>query len=660
MNKGNANALKRWTVVFSLTAGFFAALGGCSSVNTGNSATALTLRTGTPSAGSAFQSLYVVEGTPATTSYTQAKPSLGSTPPASTLKDGDQISLRLFHFNDMHSKLVVPHAKKGDTRNFAQMVKIVRAARQSAAAHESVLFFSAGDDHTGEVYDELLGSDTSSFVMSMPYRAYSAAGLDFATLGNHEFDKGSAILAKMIEADARFPVLSANVSGSTVLGTRHVNPAIIGVTQGVRIAVVGLTSSEETKTGFAEDPHLAFKGVLTTLSNLMPALKDQADIFIVLSHIGFNGADAAGTRHVIAQGDMEIARYLATLGKPAMVVGGHTHSILNANGLEPANVIDGVPIFQAGSWGSHLGEIGLTLAKAGGKINMHVTSAKLNPLKKRDIRVAASDPLYAALEQDSDVDLGFQQTVMDPMISRLGDRLAVVLGVTSGQADIGRDATIADRYVGESAIANFMNDAIASRSSTFAGGAVDLVAFNASAIVTGVPVASQLTFADWYAVMPYADIIRVVEMNGQQIKNMVESNAHRLVRPGETVNLNGFVSRGFLHFSSALRYQINLGASPQSAVASHIQIKGKPIESVLNQTYRVAFGDYIANGNEGWKGAPILAGLPGTLLGFDLKSLPNKDTGLVYRNEIIEYIKTHGGVGATSAAAKDGRVSVKP
>jgi len=555
---------------------------------------------------------------------------------------------------------VVPHATRGDTRYFAQMVKKVRTARQAAGAKESVLFLSAGDDHIGEVYDELLGSDVASFVMSMPYRAYSAAGLDAAVLGNHEFDKGTRILARMIEADARFPVLSANVKGSKVLGPDHVRPAIIGTTKGVRVGIVGLTSIGETKTGFAEDPDLAFAGVLATLKNLLPALAQRADVVIVLSHIGFNGEQPGGARHIIAEGDVEIARYLATLGKPALVIGGHTHSALNANGLEATSVIDGVPIFQAGSWGSHLGEIEIDVTRTADKVAIGIRGAKLHALKRRDIRVPPTAANYASFEQDSDVDVAFHDTVIAPMMARLADRLAVQLGITTGNPDMGAAATIADRYKGESAIANFMNDAVLERSATFPGGKVDLVVFNASAIITGVPLNAALTFKDWYAVMPFADIIRVIEMSGQQIHDMLQSNAARLVRDGEAVNLNGFVSRGFVHFSGGLRYRIRLGADATQARAENIELFGKPIATVLGQKYRVAFGDYIANGNEGWRGAAIQAGLPASIIGYDLRALDDRDTGLVYRNEIIEYIKAKGVVGAETGAAKDGRVTLAP
>ena len=54
------------------------------------------------------------------------------------------------------------------------------------------------------------------------------------------------------------------------------------------------------------------------------------------------------------------------------------------------------------------------------------------------------------------------------------------------------------------------------------------------------------------------------------------------------------------------------------------------------------------------------AGLPDDVMGFDLAALPKNDTGLVYRNEIIAYIREKGSVSAETGAVKDGRLTIIP
>ncbi len=86
-------------------------------------------------------------------------------------------------------------------------------------------------------------------------------------------------------------------------------------------------------------------------------MKNDCDIIIVLSHVGYNGLDDEGNRHVIPEGgDVEIAEFMATLGKPAIVIGGHSHSKLNNDKLESTSIVDGVPIFrQGGNGGNKVG-----------------------------------------------------------------------------------------------------------------------------------------------------------------------------------------------------------------------------------------------------------------------------------------------------------------
>ncbi len=85
---------------------------------------------------------------------------------------------------------------------------------------------------SGNPFDELIGATPEEFQMSPAYIAYSAAGID--ARGNHELDQEVAILAKMLEQNAQFPVLSANLYDSEFLASKHYYPAAIGVTKGLR------------------------------------------------------------------------------------------------------------------------------------------------------------------------------------------------------------------------------------------------------------------------------------------------------------------------------------------------------------------------------------------------------------------------------------------
>ncbi len=611
-----------------------------------------------------LERLYLVMGDAHSAPVT-AIDTAGADYPAAGLAAGRTVTLKLFHFNDLHNNLTIPHAKKGDSHIFSQMYKQVAAARAAAGPDDAVLFVSAGDDHTGAVFDELVGWDEKTFVMSPSYRIYSAGGLDLAVIGNHELDRGAAVLAKSIHADARFPLLSANLHGSRHLAGTDYFPAAIGLVKGLRVGFIGLTTPVDTHTGEAADPGLAVAGTIRTVTNLLPALSKLCDVVVILSHSGFGEATGAAERN-IAEGDVAIAKAAARLtDKPLIIVGGHTHTALNTNGLTPDTLIEGVPIVQAGGKGQFLGEVTASLATEGSKPVMTGTAAALIALKQRDDRVKPDDPKYATLEHDGDFDRDFEATVIAPIMARLKNRLDEPLARVEGAPQVGTEATVASRYTGENVLADFMNDAVVARSSTYPGGPVDIALLNASGVNSGIPAEGEVTFSDWYNVMPFADSVQIGTMTGRQLKDMLVNNAKRLVRPEELtgaspVDLKGYVSRGFLHFSGAVRYTLKLNGSASEATATGITIKGEPIDKVLDKTFTVAFNSYVGAGayGEAWNGQTIGAGITGEIVGYDLKSLPKNDTFLVYRNEIVRYIQEKGVISPETGAKTDGRLTV--
>jgi 5'-nucleotidase/5'-nucleotidase/UDP-sugar diphosphatase len=144
---------------------------------------------------------------------------------------------------------------------------------------------------------------------------------------------------------------------------------------------------------------------------------------------------------------------------------------------------------------------------------------------------------------------------------------------------------------------------------------------------------------------------------------MLASNAQRIVRPEEleganAVDLKGYVSRGFLHFSRGLRYRIALGGAAAQARAVDIEIQGRPLAEVRERRFRVLFGSYIGNGGfaEAWNGREI-AGLGG-IRGYDLTRHAKRDTGFVYRNEVVAQIRQIGVIRPEHGARLDGRLAV--
>lgn len=567
--------------------------------------------------------------------------------------------LRIFHFNDLHNALQVTRA--GATAPlFSRIVRRYRDARGAAGDDEVVLLLSGGDDHTGTPFDELLGWAADELIIDPAYEAYSAAGVDMAALGNHDLDRGSAVLAAGIERSAAFPILSTNVVGSTnLVAGRHYFPAAIGIAKGLRIGFIGLTTNTDTRIGTRLDPTLAVTSPIEALESWLPVIAHDSDVVVILSHCGYGFDDAAtamttGHRH-IAQGDVALARAAARItGKPTVIVGGHTHTVLNSDALQ--TIVDGIPILQAGGHGSHVGEFVATIVP--GKSREHWRpSARLHALGG-----APRNPGAWAVVDDPLVDHEFERDVIGPLLARVQARIEDVIGTWDGDPMLSRERTLVDRYRGECALGNFIADALVARSREFAHGPVDLAIVNSTAIADGLLGPDALTFSDWYRVQPFADCLRIVTLCGAQLERILQSNAQRIVRPEELagarqLNLDGYVSRGFLHFSKRLRYTIQLSGNAREASAIDATIDDRPLSDLRDTAFRVVLTNYVGTGGEGWNGDPVVAGGAD---GFDMRRPPCDDTGLVFRNELIAHIRAVSSVGKNTGALFDGRVRTVP
>ncbi|MBY6064905.1 bifunctional metallophosphatase/5'-nucleotidase [Pseudidiomarina sediminum] len=586
-----------------------------------------------PHQDSAFQRLYRINVS--TTAQTVADLPWPSNWPEQSPQES--LQLRLFHLNDIHSKVMLPDPIKGDTRVMAQVAARVKQARLNAA-DQAVLFLSAGDDHTGEVYDELLGYSAESFVKSLTYHAFSGAGLDAATLGNHEFDRGNRVLQQALQRDAAFPVLSANIAASSVLTQDDYAAAIIGTINGWRVVIFGLTSTADTKTHLPDDPDFRLVPAQTTLENFLPALAEKVDLVIALSHLGYQQQGVFG--------DQQLAEWLAQhIDVPAIVVGGHSHTRLHEQGYSKAHQYAGVPVVQAGSWGSHLGEVQLQLNADA----LNVKRAELHPIVAHDSK--ATEPVL--------VDEAYQAQVIAPVLAQVDALLNEQLAPAQENAALTKPEVLAQRYVGELALANFMTDAIYQQSKQSLATDVDVVAVNASSIVGGLPLHTPITFAQWHSVMPYADSLQRIELTPAQLRELVQSNAQRIVRPEErdSLDLTDFINRGFLHFSGSLRYRIALGSTPTQTRVTDITLHGKPLSAFEGQTLTLLVGDYIASGNQGWRGQNLELWQTNAIKGFDLKALPRTHLGPQFRDVVVDAMRAST-TDPLLQAKRDGRLQI--
>ena len=196
-------------------------------------------------------------------------------------------SLILVHTNDMHGQ-VLPRDGSG---GMAELATLIRRERPD-------LILDGGDMFTGTMLsDEFFGKPIIEILNKLRY--------DAVALGNHEFDYGVPELRSRLK-EARFPVLSANVSGIP-----EVQPYTVLKVKGLRIGVIGLTVEKLAEVTHPKNlKNLKVTGVVEALRETLPKVRPQADLIFLVVHVSFE----------------EQVQLAKTFPEIRIIVAGHPHT----------------------------------------------------------------------------------------------------------------------------------------------------------------------------------------------------------------------------------------------------------------------------------------------------------------------------------------------
>ena len=543
-------------------------------------------------------------------------------PPPRTDLSSRSCRLKILHINDLHGHIArfTPQGEQPVLSRIVSRLSEIRCHYREDP-DTAVLAMSAGDDLVGAVFDELMGDDPDSFALHAGYRLYSAAGIDVSVLGNHDLDLGTDVLAQAIDKDAQFPVLSANLVNCHWLADLYY-PAALFVTKGIRVGIIGLTTPGAIRQ--LPDSNLQIVNPLRVIHNMLPAIRPLCDVLIILSHLGYSmGSYSASVRDA---GDVELARSLPR-GSVHLIVGGHTHHILNEQGLTGDNIINDIPIVQAGALGRFIGEVDITIQNS----------------------IAAVTNVRLIHTANLPVDKTFESQNVQPLLETARPLFTRSLGQIANNPDLSTDAVRNAFAAGESALANFIADAVVTRCRAN-NYEVDLALVDTTVIRRGLPIGGDLSFGDWFNLMPFADVLRITWITGRQLQRLLQDNAYRIDLPGEP-----HTERGFLHFSRQLRYTIVIGNDRKEIRVADVTLNGSPLEQQLERSFQLVCSSFTREPAAAWErhGRHIL-GLPL----MDIRQISHLDTSLFLRDELVTYITEHGGVTEAGGAKRDGRVQI--
>ncbi|MBV8913871.1 MAG: metallophosphoesterase, partial [Acetobacteraceae bacterium] len=282
---------------------------------------------------------------------------LGTLPLARLAQGEPAQRLTIIHMNDFHSRhepvdaramscVADGSAAPGCFGGSARLASAIRAQRQAAEGDgRIVVLLDGGDQFQGSLFFTRYQGQAELAVQH-------AVGTDAMAVGNHEFDKGPAVLGAYAEA-ARFPLVSSNLDVSAEPALRaRIRPWAMLERGGMRLGLVGLTTLE-TQTGSSPGANVRFLAPDPALAAAVRDIRAQGvQLVILLSHMGV-GFDCA----------------LADAG-PSVIIGGHSHTLLSNS--EPGAFSrhptpDGVGglVVQAAAYGRYLGRLDLDLAADG-------------------------------------------------------------------------------------------------------------------------------------------------------------------------------------------------------------------------------------------------------------------------------------------------------
>ena len=498
-----------------------------------------------------------------------------------------RVPIQLLSFNDYHghleatdpalpSKWDPSQSPTGGVEYLSATIKALRAE----VGDSNSLTVAAGDLIGGSPFLSGMFHDEPSV------ESLETLGLDVSSVGNHEFDEGSAELLRMQHGGchpedgcyfpeqpydgASFTWLAANVVKKSN-GKPLLAPVAVRAVKGVQIGFIGMTlEATPTLVNPAGVASVDFKDEIETANAQAAALKKRGvNTIVVLIHEG--GVNPSGINSCTGVSNPILAIAQGITHDVDAIITGHTH--------EPyiCQIPDagGVPrlVTSAASYGQVVTETTLVVDKATGEVDRSASVAE-NHLVLRSI---GKDPAETAV-------IAKWNTLAAPMAARIvGSHVEDILGDSNGNRGI------------ETPMADLVADAWLYGTASAANGGAQIAFQNvggtrASFRVNSTPNGEQpgqITYAEAYTVVPFSNVMVTIDLTGDRLRQALEQ---QFVPTRGRQYLALGVSAGFSYAWDAL--------APQGSkvVPGSMTLNGVPM--LPTATYRVALPNFLADGGD--------------------------------------------------------------
>ncbi|EMF7563859.1 bifunctional UDP-sugar hydrolase/5'-nucleotidase [Serratia marcescens] len=522
---------------------------------------------------------------------------------ASAWEKDKTYAITILHTNDHHG-----HFWQNDHGEYglgAQKTLVDGIRQEVAAQGGSLLLLSGGDINTGVPESDLQDAEPD-------FRGMNLVGYDAMAIGNHEFDNPLSVLRQQ-EKWSTFPLLSANIYQKST-GQRLFKPYALFDKQGIKIAVIGLTTDDTAKIGNPEYfTDMEFRVPAQEAKQVVEQLRkdEKPDVIIAATHMGHYDNGEHGSN---APGDVEMARSLPA-GYLDMIVGGHSQDpvCMAGDNRKQADYVPGTPcspdrqngtwIVQAHEWGKYVGRADFEFRNGELKL-VHYQLIPVNLKKKVEKADGTSERVYYTQQIAEDPTM---MKLLTPFQEKGKAQLGVKIGSVNGKLEGDRSKV---RFV-QTNLARVMLAAQRERADA------DFAVMSGGGVRDSIE-SGDITYKNVLKVQPFGNTLVHVDMKGSEVEQYLAVVAN--MKPD----------------SGAYAQFANVSLVADGKGVSEVKINGQPLQA--DKTYRMATLNFNALGGDGY---PKLDGLPSYV-----------NTGFIDAEVLKQYIEKHSPLDAAAYEPK--------
>lgn len=511
--------------------------------------------------------------------------------------------ITILHTNDHHG-----HFWRNDHGEYglgAQKTLVDSIRQQVAAQGGSVLLLSGGDINTGVPESDLQDAEPD-------FRGMNLIGYDAMAIGNHEFDNPLSVLRQQ-EKWATFPLLSANIYQKSTQ-QRLFKPYALFDRQGIKIAVIGLTTDDTAKIGNPEYfTDIEFHAPAQEARRVVEQLRnsEKPDVIIAATHMGHYDDGKHGSN---APGDVEMARSLPA-GYLDMIVGGHSQDpvCMADKNHKQVDYVPGTPcapdrqngtwIVQAHEWGKYVGRADFQFRNGELKL-VHYQLIPVNLKKKVDKADGSSERVYYTQEIAQDPGM---MKLLTPFQDKGKAQLEVKIGSVDRKLEGDRSKV---RFV-QTNLARVLLAAQMERANA------DFAVMSGGGVRDSIE-PGDITYKNVLKVQPFGNTLVYADMTGREVEKYLAVVAN--MKPD----------------SGAYAQFANVSLLADGTGVSQVKINGQPLQA--DKTYRMATLNFNALGGDGY---PKIDGLPSYV-----------NTGFIDAEVLKQYIEQHSPLKAAAYEPK--------